>query len=118
MAKLLNEIKYDLNFIKSHTLQPQWYKILKLFILIGFLVGYCYLFGLVRTAIFTAAFFSLSLLVHLLYRIKTDKFQRSWLDFVVSEKNGEKRPTSIGMYYYTAVILNAILAVIISQLVS
>ena len=45
MNKLIDEIKYDLNFIKSHTLQPKWFKILKLFILLGFLGGNIFLFG-------------------------------------------------------------------------
>jgi len=52
MSKLIQAIKDDLSFIKSHTLQPQWYKILKVFILIGFLVGYHGLFGLWKTVIF------------------------------------------------------------------
>ena len=117
MTKLLEEIKYDASLIKSHTLQPKWYKILKVFVLIGFLTGYCYLFGLARTAVFAAIFFFSSLLVHLLYRIKTDKWKQSWLDFVVTEENGEMKPTSIGKFYYTAVVFNAILALIISQVV-
>ncbi len=118
MAKLLDEIKYDANFIKSHTLQPKWYKILKVFIVIGFLVGYYCLFGWVKTVVFVAVFFFLSLLVHLVYRIKTDKFKQTWLDFVVVEENGKMRPTSIGKYYYTAVVFNAIFAIIVSQMVS
>jgi hypothetical protein len=72
----------------------------------------------VKTAVFVVVFFFLSLLVHLVYRIKTDKFKRTWLDFVVVEENGEMKPTSIGKYYYTAVILNAVFAIIISQVVS
>lgn len=32
MSKLLAEIKHDLNFIKSHTLQPRWFKVLKIFV--------------------------------------------------------------------------------------
>jgi hypothetical protein len=45
MSKLLDEIQLDLNFLKSHTLQPKRYKILKVFVLIGFMVGFCILFG-------------------------------------------------------------------------
>jgi hypothetical protein len=27
MPKWIDEIKYDLKFLRSHTLQPQWFKI-------------------------------------------------------------------------------------------
>jgi hypothetical protein len=43
MARLFNEIKDDVSFIKSHTLQPKWYKVLKIFILLVF-GSYWYLF--------------------------------------------------------------------------
>lgn len=116
MTKLLNEIKYDLSFIKSHTLQPKWYKILKVFILLGFLVGYYSLFGMIKTIIFFAIFIFLGFLVHLLYRAKTDKWKRSWLDFVIIEENDELKAESIGKYYYTAIVINTILSLVISQI--
>lgn len=115
MTRLLDEIKFDARFIKSHTLQPKWYKILKVFIILGFLVGYLYLFGLMKTLVFFAVFLISSLVVHLVYRNKTNKWKQSWLDFTVEEINGEIKPTSIGKYYYSAVILNAILALVVSQ---
>ena len=115
MSKLLNEIKTDANFIKSHTLQPQWYKILKVFILLGGMLGYYFFFGILKTVVFFGIFFTLSFLVHMIYRVKTDTWKRSWLDFVVVEENNEKRAESIGKFYYSAVILNAILALIVSQ---
>ncbi len=115
MSKLVEEIKYDMNFIKSHSLQPQWYKVLKVFILVGFLVGYGYLFGLGKTVIFFAVFILLSFLVHLLYRIKTKKWKQSWLDFVVVEEGNEIKAKSIGKFYYSAIVLNAILSLVISQ---
>ena len=43
MNSLLDEIKVDLAFVRSHTLQPTWYKALKVVILVGFLSGYGYL---------------------------------------------------------------------------
>lgn len=116
MAKLLNEIEYDLSFIKSHTLQPKWYKVLKVFFLLGFWVGYYSLFGLRKTLVFFTLFFFLSFLVHLLYRTKTDKFKRSWLDFVVIEENNEIKAKSIGKFYYSAIIINAFLSLVISQI--
>ncbi len=116
MTRLLDEIKDDLHFIKSHTLQPQWYKILKIFIVLGFLVGYCALFGISKTILFFAVFLFLSLLVHLIYRSKTNKWTRSWLDFKVVEENNEIRAESIGKCYYSAVVINAILSLVVSQI--
>ena len=112
--KLLKEIKDDLGFIKSHKLQPTWFKILKVFILLGFFAGYCYFFGIIKTLIFFAIFFSLSFLMHLLYRAKTKKWTQSWLDFVV-EENDEFHAKSIGIFYYSAIIIIAILALAVSQ---
>jgi hypothetical protein len=115
MAKLLSEIKHDLDFIKSHTLQPKWFKVLKIFILLVFLVGYFYFFGVLRTIIFFAVFTFLSALVHLLYRSKTDKWKQSWLDFVVIEENNHIKAKSIGRFYYSAIVINTILSMVISQ---
>ena len=89
MAKLIRAIKGDVNYIKSHTLQPQWFKVLKVFILVGVLISYYLLFGFIITVIFFAVFFFLMLSVHFVYRFNTNKFQRSWLDFVVEESEGE-----------------------------
>jgi len=118
MATLLQGIAEDLRFIRSHSLQPQWYKTLKAFILLGFLLGYWTFFGLKRTAIFLLAFFLLSLGLHLLYRAGTHGWKRSWLDFVVAEQDGEIRPQRIGIFYYLAIVLNAALSVVASQLLA
>ncbi|MBU0492853.1 MAG: hypothetical protein KKA73_23740 [Chloroflexi bacterium] len=116
MTKLVDEIKTDLGFIRSHTLQPRWFKVLKILIVLGFPVGYALLFGLAKTVLFVVVFFLLSALVHMVYRAKTNKWKQSWLDFVVVEKNGEAKAERIGKYYYTAVVVNAIVALAISQL--
>ena len=116
MTNLLNEIKQDLNFIKSHTLQPKWYKVLKVFILLGFLLGYFYFFGILKTIIFFAIFVFLNILLHLLYRVKTDTWKQSWLDFVVVEENNQIKAQSIGRFYYSAIAINATLSLIISQI--
>lgn len=115
MNKIIDEIKFDLNFIQSHTLQPRWFKILKIFILLGFLGGYYYLFGLSKTLIFVLTFMLLSAILHFVYRTKTKRYQQSWLDFVVYEENGRLKYKRIGKFYYAAIILNAILSLIISQ---
>ena len=115
MSRLLEEVKIDLNFIKGHTLQPQWFTVLKVFILLGVCVGYYLLFGLAKTVAFFGIFFFLMLLVHMIYRVKTNTWQQSWLDFVVEQHNGETKPTRIGKFYYSAGILGAILSFVISQ---
>jgi hypothetical protein len=113
VSKLLQEIKDDIAFVKSQTLQPKWYKFVKVFILIGVVAGYVYFFGWTKTIVFFAVFLFLSLLVHLLYRARTNKWTRSWLDFVVVEG----KPKNIGIYYYGAVLINAAISVIISQVI-
>ena len=116
MTRFLKEIKDDLSFIKSHSLQPQWYKVLKIFILVGFLAGYYYLFGFMKTVIFFAVFMFLMLLVHLVYRIKTNKFRKSWLDFIIVESEDGIKAKSIGKFYYSAIVLNTLFAIMISQI--
>ncbi len=115
MTKLLDEIRYDLSYLKSHTLQPPWFKIAKVLILLVFLVGYTYLFGWIKTLVFFAVFFLLSTVVHLVYRSNTNRWTQSWLDFVVVGENGKTKTKHIGKFYYLAVIPNVILSLVISQ---
>jgi cell division protein FtsW (lipid II flippase) len=115
MSKLLEAIKHDVSFVKSHSLQPQWFKALKVFIILGFLAGYMHWFGARRTTVFFLVFLCLSLVVHLLYRTKTANWTRTWLDFVVVEEHGLATPKRIGRFYYAAIVLNTILSVVISQ---
>lgn len=115
MNKLIDEIKYDLSFIQSHTLQPKWFKVLKVFLLLGFLGLYVFLFGWGKMAVFLACFIGLMAVVHFVYRARTKQFSQSWLDFIVYEEDGEKKYKRIGRYYYGAILLNAILAFIISH---
>ena len=118
MQNSLEEIKNDASFIKSHSLQPQWYKILKVFLLLGLVVGYYLIFGGIRTLVFFGCFFGLSLVVHMVYRIKTNKFTLSWLDFRVSYNNGQLEYQRIGINYYLAVVINGIVSFVISQLLA
>jgi Ca2+-dependent lipid-binding protein len=96
MNKIIDEIKYDLSFIQSHTLQPKWFKTLKVFVLLGFLGGYYFLFGFAKTIIFSVSFIFLSTVVHFVYRAKTNKYKQSWLDFIVYEEDGELKYKRIG----------------------
>ena len=116
MNKLISELKHDLNFIKSHTLQPKWFKVLKVFLLLGFLGGYVALFGWGKTIVFVISFFGLMLIVHFVYRVTTKRFSESWLDFVVYEEDGELKYKRIGKYYYGAIIVSMIFSVVISQI--
>ncbi len=115
MKKIWSEIKYDAEFIRGHTLQPQWYKILKVFLLLGALAGYTALFGVRKTLIFCGFFFGLSFLLHMAYRIKTRKFTQSWMDFVVTENEGQLDYQPIGKFYYTIVIINIMVGILLSQ---
>jgi hypothetical protein len=116
MKELWTEIKFDADFIRGHTLQPQWYKVLKVFLLVGLLGGYTALFGGRKTLIFCGIFFGLSFMMHMVYRIKTQKYTQSWLDFiVVDDGQGNLTYQRIGKYYYFAVLSIFILAVVLSQ---
>ena len=114
MKKLLEEINYDLKFLGSHTLQPRWFKVFKIFILLGFLAGYYCLSGLKAMLLFLVTFLFLMMVVHFVYRSKTRKYTVSWMDFVMA-KGDDANPPRIGKVYYPLIILNAILAFMLSQ---
>jgi hypothetical protein len=114
-TNLGDEIRYDVNYVKTHTLQPRWYKIAKIFILIGFLVGYALLFGLGKTLIFFGVFLVLAAALHMLYRVKTKKFSQTWMDFVVYKENGETKMKRIGRFYYSCLLASMVVAVTVSQ---
>ena len=114
MKKILNEIVYDAKFIKGHTLQPGWYKILKVVLLAGSLAAGLFFFGLRKTLVFSGVFFGLGLIVHLIYRFKTDKFKKSWLDFKVNEVDGNLEYQRIGMFYYFTIGTNLLISLFVS----
>jgi hypothetical protein len=115
MKKLLEEIKFDADFIKGHTLQPQWYKIFKVFLLLALIVGFVLIFGGLKTLIFFGVFFGLGLVLHMIYRINTKKFTQSWLDFKVEEVGGQLEYQRIGPYYYLIIGANGIIAFVLSR---
>jgi hypothetical protein len=116
MKSIISEIKHDLNFIRSHTLQPRWFKALKVFLLLGFLGGYVFLFGWGKMFVFLVSFIVMSAILHFVYRRQTKRWKESWLDFIAYEEDGELKYKRIGKYYYLAIILNAILSYMISQI--
>ena len=117
MSKLFKEIAYDAKFLQSHKLQPAWWKVVKVFILLGIIIGFVWLFGWLRALVFAVVFMLLMLIVHMTYRIKTEKFTRNWADFIVvaDEAKGEKQ--SIGLMYYSLILLNAVIAYLLSRAV-
>jgi membrane protein implicated in regulation of membrane protease activity len=117
MGRLIEGISYDAKFIRDHKLQPGWFKILKVFILVGAAVAYTLFFGWKKATVFVAVFLLLSLVVHYTYRAKTERFTRSWLDFRVREEGGKVVADRIGGFYYLAIVGNATIALTASQLV-
>lgn len=117
MRNWIEEILIDLDFVKRHTLQPAWFKIVKIFILLGFLSAYILSFDWQHGLVFILVFFSLSTFLHFIYRRKTKRWQQSWLDFEVYEENGERKYKRIGKFYYGAILINALLAILISQII-
>ena len=90
-------------------------KIFKVFLLLGFLGSYVFLFGWGKTIVFSIIFFGLMLIVHFVYRAKTKRFSQTWLDFIVCEEEGEKKYKRIGAFYYGAIIVSAVLGFVLSQ---
>jgi hypothetical protein len=117
MKHFLSEISYDAKFVKGHKLQPAWYKVLKIFILLGVIIGFIWWFGWRRAVVFAVAFLLLSLIVHMTYRIKTRKFTQNWMDFVIVEDEEKNIKQGIGAVYYAWVILNAMIAFCLSQVI-
>jgi hypothetical protein len=104
--------KTDINFLRDHTLQPKWWKILKVFVLLGIISAVYLIFGYVKTIIWFSIFVGLSLIMHLTYRIKTQTYTRTWMDFKVEEVDGKLVYGRIGSMYYTLVVLIFLIATI------
>ena len=114
MKKFWDAIISDAKFIRDHELQPRWYKIFKIFLLLGGAYAFFRVFGGRKTLVFLACFFTLSAVVHMVYRINTREFTQSWLDFVIEEVDGQPKTKPIGIYYYLAVATNLILSFLAS----
>jgi hypothetical protein len=114
MKRVFREIYYDAKFVKGHTLQPAWIKVVKVFILLGVIAGFILLFGWRRALVFTFVFLLLMMAVHLVYRINTRKFARNWLDFVIVEDKEKNVRQGIGLAYYASILINAAVAFLVS----
>ena len=114
---VIKEIKKDINFIRKHTLQPAWWKITKIFVLLGSLIIVFNIFGLLKTIIWFSIVLILGLIIHFIYRIKTHTYTKSWMDFKVMEKEGKLTYGRIGFLYYTLVIIIFLIATMIILLI-
>ena len=117
MIIIIKEIKKDINFIKKHTLQPAWWKITKIFMLLGSLIIIFYIFGILKTIIWFSIVLILGLIIHFIYRIKTHTYTKSWMDFKVLEKEGKLTYGRIGFLYYILVVIIFLIATITILLV-
>jgi len=106
------EIKKDIDFLRKHTLQPVWWKIVKVFILFTAILTIWKIFGILEAIIWFSIIIILGLIVHFTYRIKTHTYKKSWMDFKVKEKDGKLTYESIGLFYYSLVILIFFIATI------
>ena len=107
------EIKKDIEFLKKHTLQPKWWKITKVFVLLGSLVLIYFIFGIIKTIIWISIIIVLATIVHFTYRIKTHTYTKSWMDFKVKEVEGRRTFERIGLFYYSLVVFIFLIATVV-----
>jgi len=69
---------------------------------LGVVGGYRWLFGRRKAAGFFGCFSRLSFLVHRLYRIRSERYTRNRLDFVVEQEEGRPVAKSNGKFYHSA----------------
>jgi hypothetical protein len=115
---IINEIMKDVEFIKNHTLQPSWFKIAKVFILLVILIVLFVVFGFMKTIVWFLIFFFLGSIVHFMYKIKTYDYTKSWMDFKVKEVEGKRVYERIGFFYYSLVMIIFLLSTITVLLVN
>jgi hypothetical protein len=106
------EIKKDFDFLKKHTLQPAWWKITKVFILFSAILTIWKIFGVLKTAIWSSIIVLMALVVHIIYRIKTHTYKKSWMDFKVKEIDSKLIYERIGLLYYSLVVFIFLIATI------
>ncbi len=112
-----DEMKKDIEFLKKHTLQPKWWKITKIFILLGSLIVIYSIFGIIKTIIWFSIILALATIVHLIYRVNTNTYTKTWMDFKVVEIDGKRTYGRIGFLYYTLVAFIFLIATIVVVLV-
>ena len=116
-SQIVEEIVYDLKFIKRHTLQPKWYKYLKIFLLITGAILYYHFRGIANACQFFLCLIVLMTIVHFVYRGKTKRYTKSWLDFRVEHENGARKYHYIGIYYYLTILIACTLSYVIDYFI-
>jgi hypothetical protein len=106
------EIKKDINFLKKHTLQPAWWKIARILILLAALLTIWLIFGILMVVVWFSIVAILALLVHMLHRIKTNTYTKSWMDFRVKEIDGKLTFERIGLLYYSLIFFVFLIATV------
>jgi hypothetical protein len=103
--KIGDNLKEDIEFLKGHTLQPEWWKAAKIFLLLACLLSIYFTLGIVKAIIWIAIVIVSATMVHFTYRIKTRFYTRSWMDFKTKEIDGIRTYGRIGFLYYSLVLL-------------
>jgi hypothetical protein len=107
------EINKDIEFLKKHTLQPTWWKKVKVFLLIASLIVIYSIFGFIKAIIWISLIMVCAAILHFTYRIKTDTYTKSWMDFKVKEIDGKQTYERIGLFYYSLVMLIFLTATVV-----
>ena len=107
---IINEFKKDISFIIHHKLQPKWFKLFKILLLLSVITFYFFFFGLLKTCIWLSTFVFSALVIHFLYRFKTQSYSKSWMDFQVKKTETGSEYKRIGLLYYSLVFISFIIS--------
>lgn len=106
-------IKTDLDFLKRHDLQPGWWKLGKVVVLVGIIVALVLTRGWRAALIWVATMLLCMGTVHFIYRAKTRKYTVAWADFRVDPNDKRRR---FGTLYYPLVASAFVLASLVMLL--
>ncbi|MBN1776798.1 MAG: hypothetical protein JW811_01635 [Clostridiales bacterium] len=110
-------IRTDASFLKTHTTQPKWWKISKIFVLLGALIAVGFIFNVWKAAVWLGVIVVLTTAMHFMYRIKTHVYTKTWMDFKVWEVDGKLIYGRIGFMYYPLVAAIFVIATAIILLI-
>lgn len=105
-------IKTDVNFLRTHTTQPEWWKIAKIFVLLSAVIAAGFVFNVWKAAVWFGIIVALTAVMHFTYRSKTHVYTKSWMDFKVKEVDGKLVYGRIGYMYYPLVAVIFIIATV------
>lgn len=116
MSKVIREIVDDLSFIRSHPLEPHRSMVFKIFMIPGFLAGFCFLFGMIKTILFLITFLILKLGGSHGLSGESQDVEAQLARSVLPEEDGEPKATGIGKFCYTVVVVNLLISPAINRL--